>query len=170
MDNNNSYQFHTVRGYQMLSQQGGQITPAMEDYLEMIYRLCLKDGYSRVGRLSDLLHVKPSSASKMIFKLSELGYIKYDRYEIIFLTDKGKEAGEFLLKRHNTVENFLKLIGITDTLEETELLEHSFHPDAVVKLNSLLEFFQQNTAARESYLEFLKTAGPSETEPAVKTI
>lgn len=154
MDNNR--QFHTVRGYQMLSQQGGQLTPAMEDYLEMIYRLCSKEGYTRVGRLSEVLHVKPSSTSKMIYKLSELGYVKYDRYDIIFLTDKGKDIGAFLLQRHNIIENFLHLIGITDTLEETELIEHSVNHDTVLRLDALLSFFQEDSEARSRYRDFLK--------------
>lgn len=164
MNDNNSWQFHTVRGYQMLNQRDGQLTPAMEDYLEMIYRICLKDGYTRVGKLSELLHVKPPSASKMIFKLSELGYIKYDRYEIIFLTDKGRKTGEFLLHRHNAVENFLKLIGITDTLEETELLEHSLNSETVSRLDALLAFFRENENARESYRQFLQAGKPGNAE------
>lgn len=161
MSNYGSDQFHTVRGYQMLNQQGGQITPAMEDYLEMIYRLCAKENYTRVGRLSDLLHVKPSSASKMIFKLAELGYVKYDRYEIIFLTDKGKKLGQFLLYRHNTVEEFLKLIGVVDTLEETELVEHNLNTETLTKLHSLLLFFQDNPAVQDNYEQFLKKISDS---------
>ena len=60
--------FRTVRGYQLKNQKKGVLTPALEDYLEMVYRLCLEDHYARVGKLSELLHVKPSSTSKMILK------------------------------------------------------------------------------------------------------
>ena len=34
--------FHTVRGYQLIKQNESRLTPALEDYLEMTYRLCLK--------------------------------------------------------------------------------------------------------------------------------
>ena len=44
--------FHTSRGYQILRWQGGQLTSSMEDYLEMIYRICAKNGYTRIGKLS----------------------------------------------------------------------------------------------------------------------
>jgi Mn-dependent DtxR family transcriptional regulator len=134
--------FRTVRGYQLLNQQGGKLTSAMEDYLEMIYRLCLENNYARVGHLSELLNVKPPSASKMISKLAYLGYLKYDRYDIIQLTDLGLEAGAYLLKRHETVENFLKLIGNANPLEEAELIEHSLSSATVEDLNDILEFFQ----------------------------
>jgi DtxR family Mn-dependent transcriptional regulator len=154
--NDSGSEFHTVRGYQMINQQGGQLTPAMEDYLEMIYRLCLQNNYARVGRLSELLHVKPPSVSKMIYKLAELGYLKYDRYEIIQLTEKGREIGAYLLDRHNTVALFLKLIGSADSLEETELIEHSLGPATLAHLTTLLEFFKGNADIEDRFREFRK--------------
>lgn len=153
MDNINS-DFRTVRGYQLANQQEGQLTPAMEDYLEMTYRLCVENDYTRIGQLSELLNVKPSSASKMIFKLANLGYLKYDRYEIIQLTDSGREIGEYLLKRHETIEHFLKLIGSSNWLEETELIEHALSASTVLDLTDLLEFFQLDTAAYNSFHNF----------------
>ena len=52
--------FRTVRGYQLLNQQERELTPALEDYLEMAYRLCQTNGYTRVGKISEILNVKPS--------------------------------------------------------------------------------------------------------------
>ncbi|HWQ51587.1 MAG TPA: iron dependent repressor, metal binding and dimerization domain protein, partial [Terriglobales bacterium] len=136
--------FRTVRGYQLASQQQGRLTPALEDYLEMAYRLCLENDYARVGRLSELLHVKPSSASKMISKLARLGYLKYDRYEIIQLTGSGREAGACLLARHETVERFLRLLGSDNPLEEAELVEHTLSASTVAALGVLSDFFTQS--------------------------
>jgi Mn-dependent DtxR family transcriptional regulator len=107
-----------------------------------------------VGKLSELLHVKPSSVSKMISKLAGLGYLKYDRYEIIMLTDNGRKIGEYLLNRHDTVESFLKLIGSSNPLEETELIEHSLRPSTVSDLTILLEFFESDPAARKNFNSF----------------
>lgn len=154
MNHESSSEFRTFRGYQLISQKEGQLTPAMEDYLEMIFRLCTKDGYTRVGRLSDLLHVKPSSASKMMTKLAEMGYLKYDRYEIILLTDAGRSAGKYLLDRHNTVEQFLLLVGSCDSLEETELIEHSLSEKTVSCLGTLLDFFESDTQSKNHFAEF----------------
>ncbi len=154
MNNNTNSKFRTVRGYQLANRQEGQLTPAMEDYLEMTYRLCMENDYTRIGKLSGLLNVKPSSASKMIFKLASLGYLKYTRYEIIQLTDSGREIGEYLLRRHKTVECFLKLIGNINPLEETELIEHSLSAATVLDLTDLLEFFQSDTAVLERFTNF----------------
>ena len=154
MGNDSESGFRTVRGYQMQYQLEGQLTSAMEDYLEMTYRLCLKSDYARVGKLASLLHVKPSSVSKMIAKLAELGYLKYVRYEIIQLTDKGKAVGEILLERHETIERFLSLIGSCDPLMETELIEHSLQPSTIRAVGILLEFFNVNLLTKKNFEEF----------------
>ncbi len=152
--------FRTSRGYQMIDRRAGRMTPAEEDYLEMIFRLCSREGYTRVGRLAGLLHVKPSSASKMIFKLAETGYVKYDRYEIVLLTEAGRQAGQFLLGRHNTVAEFLRLIGSGDDLEETEQIEHPLGPSTVRNLNTLLNFFREDPQAARRYREFRERERP----------
>ncbi|UOO38348.1 DtxR family transcriptional regulator [Oscillospiraceae bacterium CM] len=146
--------FRTVRGYQLLNRQVGNLTPAMEDYLEMTYRLCLSNSYARVGQLSELLNVRPPSASKMISKLTYYGYLKYDRYGIIQMTELGLDAGSYLLKRHETVENFLRLIGNLTPLKEAELIEHSLSPETVNDLNDILTFFQNDDDVRRKFLSF----------------
>ncbi|MFT4005157.1 MAG: iron dependent repressor, metal binding and dimerization domain protein [Lacrimispora sp.] len=142
MNNGKESDFRTVRGYQLLNQKEGQLTSAMEDYLEMVYRLCMQNDYVRVGQLAEFLNVKALSASKMIVKLSAMGYLKYDRYEIIQMTDRGMDLGKYLLKRHETIEAFLTLIHSPDPLEETELIEHSLSVTTVINLSALMEFFQ----------------------------
>jgi len=157
MNNGSNSDFRTVRGYQLANQHEGQLTPAMEDYLEMTYRLCTENGYTRVGKLSELLHVKPPSASKMISKLANLGYLKYDRYEIIRLTEDGFKIGEYLLKRHETIEEFLTLIGSLNSLEETELIEHYVSASTISNLNNLIEFLKSDEVERR-YNELKKNA------------
>lgn len=148
--------FRTVRGYQLNNQKEGQLTPAMEDYLEMAYRLCLEDQYARVGKLSKLLHVKPSSASKMILKLVQLGYLAYDRYDSILLTKRGRETGAYLLARHDTLEKFLKLIGNANSLREVELIEHSLSAFTISQIKTLLEFFELNSEIQKQFEDYMK--------------
>jgi DtxR family Mn-dependent transcriptional regulator len=149
-DNMNS-DFRTVRGYQLMNRQGGKLTSAMEDYLEMTYRLCLDNSYARVGQLSELLNVRPPSVSKMISKLAYLGYLKYDRYDIIRMTEIGAETGAYLLRRHQIVEDFLTLIGNANPLEEAELIEHSLSPATVENLSDVLEFFKTDDFVKRRF-------------------
>ena len=135
--------FHTVRGYQLLEQNKKLLTPAMEDYLEMIYRNSLVEGYMRINMLSELLNVQASSTTKMVQKLTGLGLLDYKRYGIIFLTENGREIGKFLLERHNVIEVFLKHLGVEDSvLLETELIEHNITAGTFQKISYLNKFFE----------------------------
>ncbi len=68
----------------------------MEDYLEMIYRICRKEGYARINQLAEKLNVRPSSATRTVQRLNSLGMVDYERYGIIQLTGEGKRIGKFL--------------------------------------------------------------------------
>ncbi|WP_099468722.1 metal-dependent transcriptional regulator [Konateibacter massiliensis] len=150
-------EFHTVRGYQLLEQNKNKLTSAMEDYLEMIYRNSLKDGYIRIHLLAELLHVKAASASRMVQKLGEMGLLHYKKYGIIVLSESGKNLGEYLLERHNIIENFLKIINCeNDLLQQTELMEHSVNPKTVDSINILNHFFHMNKNISDSFNEYQK--------------
>ena len=64
--------FYTFNTY--LKNEENLITATMEDYIEMIYRLSEKEGFTRVGDLSKALNVQPPSISKMIKKAGNAGY------------------------------------------------------------------------------------------------
>ena len=147
--------FHTVRGYQLLSQNKNHLTSAMEDYLEMIYRNSLVEGYIRINTISELLNVAAPSATKMVQKLTKLGLIDYKKYGIIFLTENGREIGKFLLERHNIIEVFLRNLGVNeDVLVETELIEHNISAATLIKINLFNKFFVKNPSIVKKYQEF----------------
>lgn len=155
MEKDSKKQFRTTRGY-LLAKKGEQgITSSMEDYLEMICRLCKQDGYTRVGKVSAQLHVQPSSASKMIGKLMEQGYINYDGNSNIQLAEKGEELSAYLLKRHEVLDAFLQFLEIEDPLQEVELLEHYVSLGTVIGVENLLAFFhiEENKKAWQLFLK-----------------
>lgn len=142
--------FRTVRGYQLIDQKNRLLSSAMEDYLEMIYRNAIEEGYVRMTSLSDMLNVKPPSATKMVQKLTQLGFLKYEKYGIIMLTECGEKVGAFLLRKHNTIETFLKNIGVSqDALVETELIEHNIGEDTL----KCIEVFNAFILEKKEFLE-----------------
>lgn len=113
-------EFYTLTGYKLKNHY--MLTESMEDYLEMIYR---NGGIITVKNLSILLNVRPSSVSKMATKLKSLGYINFETYGNISLTDNGDVIGRYLLWRHSLLEKLLKLINKTEfSLEQVERIEH----------------------------------------------
>lgn len=96
--------YYTLKGYSLL--ENSQITTAMEDYLEMLCRLEKNSQPLRIHSIAELLHVRPSSASKMINNLKEQELVDFKKYGIITLTDKGRQLGEYYLFRHETLQRF----------------------------------------------------------------
>lgn len=132
--------FHTARDYQRLGVSG--LTPSLEDYLEMIARNLRSSGYVRVSQLAQELNVKPSSVSKMIIKLAELGLLDYEKYGVIKLTEKGRKAGSYLLWRHDVIRSFFSLLELPDekkAFEEVELVEHILSEETVLSLERLIQ-------------------------------
>ncbi len=148
-------EFHTFRGYEMIKKNKDHLTPSMEDYLEMIYRNCQEEGYVRINQLAEQLNVKAPSASKTVSKLAAMGYLDYKKYGIIQLTLKGEMMGAFLLDRHETVETFLRHIGVLDTvLLETELIEHHLSIDTVKNIKILNDFLASSPEVLEKLRQF----------------
>ncbi len=150
-----SKDFHTVRGYQNLKRSRKVLTPSMEDYMEMIYRSCMKEGYIRINTLAELLNVQAPSVSRVVQKLKDHNLIDYKKYGIIQLTEEGKKVGQFLLRRHITIENFLNHLGVKETLMDTEMIEHNISLDTFEKLYFLNLFFTRNPEIMKQYKEFL---------------
>lgn len=131
-------EFHTFKGYQ--ANEKGDITPAMEDYLEMICRLLKTRDVVRIGELAQMLNVKPSSVSKMIQQLAAAGYVEFEKYSYVRLTERGCIEGEYLLYRHEIIHSFLCLLNESETeLEQVERIEHFLNRKTVLNLAALTE-------------------------------
>ncbi|AKL94387.1 iron (metal) dependent repressor, DtxR family [Clostridium aceticum] len=152
---NNREKYRTVRGYELLKRDKEQLTHSMEDYMEMIYRNAMKDGYIRMNILAEQLNVQTSSATKMVQKLAKLGLLHYKKYGVIHLTDQGKEVGNFLLQRHNIILEFLKLLGVEDRiLTNTEVIEHGVNIDVLKYIHLLNSFFNSDPLVKEKFEAF----------------
>ena len=129
--------FYTMKEYQRAGAEG--LTSSMEDYLEMICRLRAEGVPVRVNVLASSLHVRPSSASKMLGNLKKLGYIDFHKYGAVMVTEKGVEEGEYLLHRHQVLHRFFCAVnGTEDELEQVEKIEHFMNREMVNNLEQLL--------------------------------
>lgn len=141
MDNNDFYTFS-----EYMKKVDNSLTASMEDYLEMIYRLSINTGFTRIHELSDALNVQPPSATKMVQKMSELDLLKYEKYGVIMLKENGRNIGEGLLKRHKIIEQFFRIIGVPEEniLQETEKMEHTICDKTVNRLFDFVGFMNDN--------------------------
>lgn len=125
---------------------GLMLTESMEDYLEMFYRILEKQGYIRAADLSAAIEVNPSSVTRMLQRLHNAGFITYQKYRNIMMTDKGLSYGRFLVWRDGTLNEFLHLfqakVGVK---EQVEGIEHYITPPTMKVFQSLLFFFNEHS-------------------------
>ena len=125
--------------------KNNKLTPSEEDYIEMIYRLNLENDKVQVKDISNKLNIKPPSVTKMIKKLNDKNILIYKKYDSIELTSLGESVGEKLLNRHNTIKEFLTILGIKESIhEETETIEHTINVETLIKIEELINFFKKN--------------------------
>lgn len=128
-------------------------TPSMEDYLEKIFHLIRSKGYARVSEIAEQLGLQPSSVTKMVQKLAEAGYIHYERYRGLVLTDEGTALGRTLEERHQMLENFLRLLGVPEETihRDVEGIEHHVSPATLERLERLVSFFARSEDLQSAF-------------------
>jgi DtxR family Mn-dependent transcriptional regulator len=110
----------------------------VEEYLEAIYDIQKME--KRVAKTNDLarkLNVKPSSVTEMLLKLSEKGYVEYQPYYGVVLTEKGKEVAKRIKRYYRIFETFFRDFLKIDTEEAHRLsceLEHHVTDEVVEKI------------------------------------
>lgn len=147
--------FHTFSEY--MKKEENFLTASMEDYLEMIYRLSQDTGFTRIHELSEALNVQPPSATKMVQKLAEFEFLKYERYGVLVLEKKGELMGRALLRRHNIVEKLLELFGVSEEeiLEETEKIEHTISNETLKHFEEYIGFLESNPMIISKFNEYI---------------
>jgi len=111
-------------------------TDRMEDYLEIIYELIRQKGYATAVDISESLNVSAPSVTKMLKRLDESKYLRYERYRGISLTQEGIAMAESIHEKHSLLVEFLKMIGVDENIAniDAEGIEHHLHPETLKKL------------------------------------
>jgi DtxR family transcriptional regulator, manganese transport regulator len=124
-------------------------TDRMEDYLEVIYELVQQKGYATTVDISSYLNVSSPSVTKMMQKLDETGYLKYEKYRGIRLTNEGIRIARNIRNRHGLLAEFFKIIGVDEETanNDAEGIEHHLHPETMKKLEDFI-YELKNTTKR----------------------
>src|SRR5688500_7649793 len=126
-----------------------------EDYLERIHELIEEKGYARVVDIALSLQVKQASVTSMVQKLGELGYINYEKYRGLVLTDKGREVATRIQKRHETLSRFFSLLGLPAKTQQADIegIEHHLSGETVDCLADLARYFEDNPSVLKDFLK-----------------
>ena len=121
----------------------GKITANIEDYLEAIYCISLKQEVVRVKDVAKELNITLPSVSGILNKLINMGFVEHEKYGYIKLTAKGLELGKEINRRHNLLLHFLAdVLKIEHYIAENDAckIEHHISQTSLYRLTRFLEF------------------------------
>jgi Mn-dependent DtxR family transcriptional regulator len=124
-----------------------------EDYLERIHELIEAKGYARVVDIASSLNVRQASVTNMVKKLGQSGYLKYEKYRGLVMTDKGREVARKIQNRHATLSRFFSLFSLDAETQQLDIegIEHHLSPATLEMLADLAKFFEENPAVLRSF-------------------
>ena len=132
-----------------------ELSPTMENYLEMIIRLSKRGKVVRVNSLAKELKVRMPSVSEALNLLKDDGLVTHEKYGYIELTEKGSKIAEEIFSRHKVLFAFLtKILGIDPVTADEDAckMEHVVSPVTFSKLISFVrEFSDRQKGAKNAY-------------------
>ncbi|MSU03892.1 MAG: transcriptional regulator MntR [Pedosphaera sp.] len=130
-----------------------------EDYLERIQELIDEKGYARVVDIANSLQVKQASVTSMVQKLSELGFIHYEKYRGLTLTTAGHDVAQLIKKRHHTLSRFFSILGLPPEIQQQDIegIEHHLSPETVQCLADLTKYFENHPLRLKQFLSTKST-------------
>ena len=119
-----------------------------EDYLERIYQLIEDKEYARVVDIARTLRIRQASVTRMVQKLGETGFVRYEKYRGLALTSKGKRVARAVRRRHQVLEEFFGLLGVNGETAQRDLegIEHHLSTASVARIEELVRFLRENPA------------------------
>ena len=129
-----------------------------EDYLERIHELIEAKGYARVVDIASSLKVRQASVTAMVQKLGRAGFVKYEKYRGLILTDEGREVARKIQNRHATLSRFFSLFGLDAETQRADIegIEHHLSPATLEMLADLAQYFETNPAALRAFQQSRK--------------
>lgn len=117
-----------------LSSEGKQLSPSLENYLEIIFLEEAREGAVRASAIADAAKVSRSTVTSTLKVLKSMGLVEYEPYSLIHLTEKGRVIGRDIAHRHIIFREFFEQVL---QLEESQAdavaceLEHVVPPDVI---------------------------------------
>jgi len=131
------------------------ISASLEDYLETIYVFSEERQEVRAGQVALHLNVKKSSVTEALQNLAKEEFINYKPYSPITLTEKGKDAAQKILRKHNIVRAFFKEVLNLSEEEASNTackIEHVISDELASRFGALHTQLSRET----NYQDFLK--------------
>ena len=107
----------------------------IDDYVELISDLIREVGEARQVDMAARLGVSQPTVAKMLKRLASVGLIEMSPWRGVFLTPEGEKLAQESRERHQLVENFLLVLGVSPEIarRDAEGMEHHVSEETLVK-------------------------------------
>lgn len=114
----------------------------VEEYLKTIYDIAGKNGIARTTAIAKCLKLTPASVTEAMKNMAEKGFVIYEPYKGVTLTDKGLAIASNIKRKHRLLEVFLvNILNVDQEIAHKEAcrLEHDISDDTEVALCKMLD-------------------------------
>ncbi len=118
-------------------------SPAVEKFLRMIYTFEVRNQKASGMKLATKLHISPAAITDMAIKLSNQGYIHYQKHKNLTLTSKGRKVALAASRKHRLWETFLHKVldlNLDEIHTEAEFIESNTSDFLLGKIDEYLGF------------------------------
>jgi Mn-dependent transcriptional regulator len=109
----------------------------IDDYVELISDLIREVGEARQVDMAARLGVSQPTVAKMLKRLASVGLIEMIPWRGVFLTPEGEKLAQESRERHQIVENFLLVLGVSPEIarRDAEGMEHHVSEETLVRFH-----------------------------------
>ena len=77
-----------------------QLSPVLENYLEIIFHQEIREGAARASSIAEAAGVSRSTVTSTLKALKSMGYVDYEPYSLVHLTEAGMHIGRISPPAH----------------------------------------------------------------------
>jgi DtxR family Mn-dependent transcriptional regulator len=118
------------------------LTPALEDYLEVIYQLSQESGTARISDIAQKMDIAKPSVTQAITALRREGMVYQDRYGPVLLTPKGEKRASEVWYRHRVIRRYLEeALQVSPATADHDacIMEHNISEETFTQIEKWLQ-------------------------------
>lgn len=118
------------------------LTPALEDYLEVIYQLSQESGTARISDIAQKMDIAKPSVTQAITTLRREGMVYQDRYGPVLLTPKGEKRASEVWYRHRVIRRYLEeALQVSPATADHDacIMEHNISEETFAQIEKWLQ-------------------------------
>ena len=123
------------------------LTPGLEDYLEAILTLSLKDKVARVKDIAKSLGVTMPSVVSALNSLADKKLIKHEKYSYVELTEQGTVRAKEVDEHHKLLFDLLNdIMGVDAEIANKDAckIEHHLSDETIKKIKQFIQFLEKH--------------------------